>query len=204
MPVQIVINGENALHAAQELRNLVVALQFTNPTPTDANVSSGVVAEPKKAAKKDAKPAKVVDADEEDDVQPAPKAKAKKAVVDDEEDDIPAPKKKAAKPAPVEDDEDEEEEAPKPKAKAKTEGKSSVGELKDDGKDQPATTDGCRIMIRRVARASGCGTEYAQAVLAEFGVDGATKIPPKKMQAFIDRCQEVIDDPETLEIEEAE
>ncbi len=196
MPIQLIITGENASQAASELRNFAVAMQFNPSAPLPE--AAGVVAEPKKVAKK-AKAAPVVEADEEE--APAPKAKAKKPVVEEDEDEAPAPKKKAAKPAPVEED-DEEEEAPK--AKAKTEGKSSVGELKDDGKDQPATVDGCRIMIRRVARAAGCGTEHAQAVLAEFGVTGATQVPPKKMQAFIDRCQEVIDEPESIEIEEAE
>lgn len=200
MPVQITVTGQDGIEAAAQLGQFISAIVNSHAIAT-ANVAA-VEPEPKKAAKK-AKPAPVVEDDEEE--APAPKAKVKKPVVEeDEEDEVPAPKKKAAKPAPVEDDEDEEEEAPKPKAKAKTEGKSSVGELKDDGKEQPATIDGCRIMIRRVARAAGCGTEYAQAVLAEFAVDGATKVPPKKMQAFIDRCQEVIDEPDSLEVESAE
>lgn len=200
--VTITICGVNGLDAATQLRNFFVALHPGNPIPTDAQAKAGVVAAKKPAAKAP------VDEDEEEDEAPAPKAKAaakkpvKKAPVDeDEEEEEPAPKPKAkAKAKPAVDEDEEEDEAPakkKPAAKA-----APAAALKDDGKDQPATVEGCRIMIRRLARAAG--EEYALGVLAEFGVEGATKVPEKKMQKFIDRCQEVIDDPETLELEEAE
>lgn len=209
MPVEILVKGENGLDAATQLRNFVVGLQLGNALPTDEQAKAGTVSAKKPAnddadkpaPKKAAKPAPV---DDDEDEAPAPKKKAaaKKAPVndDDDEDDKPAPKKKAAKPAPAEDD-DEEEEAPASKKKKSADGESSVGELVDDGEDQEATVDGCRIMIRRVARAKGAGTDHAQAILAEFGVAGATKVPEKKMQKFIDRCQAVIEDPESIELE---
>lgn len=194
MTTTITIVGENGLDCATQLRNFFIGLQAVNPTPTDAQAKAGVV-----APKKTAKPA--IDEDED---APAPKKKAVKAAVqedEDDEEDAPAPKKAAAKkPVKKAVDEDEEEEAPKPKKKP--EAKASVGELKDNGEDQPATVDGCRIMIRRVARSQG--EEYAFAILAEFGVDGATKVPEKKMAKFIERCQEVIDDPDNIELESAE
>lgn len=202
MPVQVIINGDTAVAAANEMRNFVIALQLTGQSGA-ANVAAAAGnAQPvKKAAK-----APIVEDDEEEEAPKAKaKAKAKPVVDEDDEDEEPAPKKAAKKPvkkAVVEDDdEDEEEEAPKSKGK-KTDGKTSASAdpLKDDGKEQPATVDGCRIMVRRVARAHD--TDYAQAVLAEFGVEGATKIPAKKMAAFIDRCQEVIEDPDSIEVAE--
>lgn len=201
MPVQVIINGEDAVHAANEMRNFVIALQLTGQSGA-ANVAAAAGnAQPvKKAAK-----TPIVEDDEEEEAPKAKaKAKAKPVVDEDDEDEEPAPKKAAKKPvkkAVVEDDEDEEEEAPKSKGK-KTDGKTSASAdpLKDDGKEQPATVDGCRIMVRRVARAHD--TDYAQAVLVEFGVEGATKIPAKKMAAFIDRCQEVIEDPDSIEVAE--
>lgn len=197
--VQIVINGENGLDAATQLRNFVIGLQMNNPMPTPAQAASGAVAEKAKAepVKKKAAP----EPEPEPEVE-APKKAVKKPVVeeDDEEEEAPAPKKKAAPKKAVEEDE-EEEEAPAPKKKAPAKAEASVKELVDDGEEQPATVDGCRIMIRRVARAKGAGTDHAQALLAEFGVAGASKVPEKKMQKFIDRCQEVIEDPEAIELE---
>lgn len=204
--VQIIITGENAIDAAKQYRDFMVAMQLTNAIGPEGAIAAKD--EPKPAPKKIAKPAIVEDDEEEEAPKPKPKAKAvaKKPVVEDdeedEEDDAPKkPAKKAAKQAVV-DDEDEEEEAPKKSASKKTDGKTSASAepLKDDGKEQPATVDGCRIMVRRVARAHD--TDYAQAVLAEFGVDGATKVPPKKMASFIERCQEVIDDADSIELAE--
>jgi hypothetical protein len=181
MSVQIVITGENGLDAATQLRNFIVGLHVGNPLPTAAQAKEGVVADktqdvmpPKKVAPK--KAAAPVEDDEEEEAPPAKKAAPKKAVEEDEEEEAPVKKKKAAEPA-------------------------KLKELVDDGEEQPATVDGCRIMVRRVARAKGAGSDHAQAILAEFGVAGASKVPEKKMQAFIDRCQEVIDDPESIEVE---
>ncbi len=196
MAVQVTITGENGLDAAAQVRNFLLGLQLANPLPTEEQAKAGIVAPKAEKAKAD-KPAPkkpVVDEDDEDDV-PAPKKEKKPVVEDDDEDEAPKPKAKAAA-------------APAPAKKPAKEGKSSVGELVDDGGEQPATTDGCRIMIRRVARAHG--QPYAHAVLHEFGLGpnngggGASLIPEKKMQKFIDRCQAVIDDASEIELEEAE
>jgi len=184
MTVSITIQGENGLDAATQLRNLLLGLQLANPIPTEAQAKEGKVAD--KAADKP---------------KPAPKDKPKADEDEDEQEQAPAPKAKskpkaAKKPAEQEDDDSEEEETPKAKKE-----KAPLGELKDDGKPQEPTVDGCRIMIRRVARAQG--EEYALALLAEFEVEGASKVPEKRRKAFIKRAEEIIEDPETIDIEEA-
>lgn len=142
--------------------------------------------------------------------KPEPKKIAKPALADDEEDDAPAkPKKKVAKkPEPEEDDEDELRDVPKhmkgkAEVKAPAKKKADTDELEDDGEDQEPTIDGGRIMIRRVARSADAGPEYARAINAEFG-GGPTTIPLKKMPKYIARCQEVLDDPSTLDLEGAD
>lgn len=222
MSVTVSIVGENGLDCATQLRNFFVGLQAVNPVATPEQAKAGVVG-PKKAVKK------VVEEDDEEEEAPKPKPKAKvakKPVVeedDEDEEDEPAPKKTAKKPAAkkaaAEDEEDEDDEpAPKKKAAAKKPEKAPIGELKDDGEEQPPTIDGCRVMIRRVAKEQG--EQYSLAVIAEFqeqhGIKGGAstvgvdldedkpKAAKKLRQMFIDRCQEVIDDPDSIDLGEAE
>lgn len=176
MSFRIEINAENGVDAASQFKAFLMSLQLTLAAPVAP------------AAPEAETQAKAEDA-------PAPKAKrtsAKKQVSEiqeKDEEDAPSPRSK-----PKARDEDEEAPTP-PKKKAE-----EPGELVDDGEDQPATIDGCRIMIRRVARTPGLGPEHSRAILAEFGISGAKSVPEKKIQKFIDRCQEVIEDPESIDV----
>jgi len=204
MSFKIEINAENGVDAATQFKAFLMNLQLAFQAPQGGGAGQ-------------VQPHPTVEGpgtkEEKPEAASAPKAKrvsTKKQVVEDDEDEAPAPK---AKKKVVE--EDEEEEAPKPKAKAKAKAveedeeepvapekkAKEPEELVDDGGDQPATIDGCRIMIRRVARTPGLGPEHSRAILAEFGVPGAKSVPEKKIQKFIDRCQEVIDDPESIDVE---
>jgi hypothetical protein len=211
MSVTITVTGNSGAEASMELITFVQTLQQFAPTDKGPETAQGPG---KMAAAASAKERAIIEnkapanklparisppSDDEDEAPVAKKPAPNKAIVGEDEDDVHAPKKKPAakaKPAAVE---DEEEEAPA--KKKKPEANSSVKELVDDGEEQDPTVTGCRIMIRRVARAKGCGTDHAQAILAEFGVSGAASVPDKKMQAFIDRCQEVIDEPDSIEVE---
>lgn len=117
-----------------------------------------------------------------------------------------APAKVAEKPAPAAEAKVEEKEEPakeEKKAKAK---KPKPGE--DDGSDVEETLDGCRIMAKRVAASDGKdgtagGITKANKIIESFGVAQLSKIDEKDFAAFIEKCQETLDEAKAEPAKEA-
>lgn len=172
--VQLTFVAESGLDMAAQLRNFIVALQFGNSVPTAEQIAAESEVPQSESPAATQETPRTVQGEEAKEGKARGGRKAKAAQETEE-------KEETKKEVPVQEVEKTVEQKSISSENQK-ETPAPIGELVDDGKKQPPTIDGCRIMIRRVSRNAKYGVEGAKDVLKKFGVSGAGQVPDENVR----------------------